>query len=65
MILATMSGAALFHWAWPILVFLGVCAILWWAIERLSLPQPARVVVIVLAALVGIYFLLTIGPPPG
>lgn len=64
MTLLTMSGAALFAWAWPIIVFLGVACILWWLVEKLTLPQPLRIVVIVLAALVGIYFLLSIGPPP-
>lgn len=64
MILATMSGAALLGWAWPIILFLCVAAILWWVVEKLSLPPPFRIVVIVLAALVGIYFLLSIGPPP-
>ncbi len=62
--LAVASAAALMAWAWPIVIFLAVACILWWVLQKFPLPSPFNIIVYVLAAVVAIYFLLSIGPPP-
>ncbi len=50
------------------LVFLLICAIVWYVIGQLSLPPPVRMVAVVVMALVAIFFLLQLvgglGPLP-
>lgn len=41
-----------------LLVFLLICAIVWYVIGQLSLPPPVRMVAIVIMAIVAIVFLL-------
>jgi H+/Cl- antiporter ClcA len=48
-----------------VLVFALIIAIVWWALQQLSLPQPIRMVVVVIIALIAILWLvqfLGVGP---
>ncbi len=51
-----------------LLIFCAVAYLVWWAIGAMALPQPVRVVAIVLMAIIGIVFLLQLvggaGPMP-
>lgn len=41
-----------------LLIGLIICSIVWWVINQLSLPQPVRMVAVVIMAIIGIVFLL-------
>lgn len=41
-----------------LLIFLVVCSLVYWVIGQLALPQPVRLVAVVVMALVAIVFLL-------
>lgn len=45
-----------------LLIFLGVCAIVWWTVTQMGLPQPVRVIAVVVMAIVGLLFLLQLLP---
>lgn len=51
-----------------LVVFLLVASLIWWVIGQLALPQPVRMVAVVIMALVAIVFLLSLvgglGPLP-
>jgi hypothetical protein len=48
-----------------LLVGLVICSLVWWVITQLALPQPIRVVAVVVMAIVAIFFLLElVGPMP-
>ncbi len=43
-----------------LLVYLAVIGILWWAITQIPLPQPFRVIAVVVVAIVSIFLLLSL-----
>jgi Co/Zn/Cd efflux system component len=45
-----------------ILIVALIFAIVWWALERLILPEPIRMVIIVIVALIAILWLLHLMP---
>ena len=45
-----------------LLVFCLIAAIIWWVLQQLPLPQPIRMVVIVVFALIAILLLLQMLP---
>lgn len=41
-----------------LLVFLLIASVVWWVIGQLALPQPVRMVAVVIMAIVAVIFLL-------
>lgn len=48
-----------------LLVVLAVIAIAWWAIQQMNLPQPFRIIAVVVVAVLAIVVLLNYLPPGG
>ena len=44
----------------PLLCILGAIAIAWWVFTKMSLPEPIRMIVYIVVAIVAIAFLLSI-----
>lgn len=46
----------------PLLIGLAAIAIVWWAINALGLPQPVRIIAVVVIALICLGWLIDYGP---
>ena len=49
----------------PLIILLAVVAIAWWAINQMALPQPMRIIAVVVIAIVAIVILLEYVPHAG
>ena len=48
-----------------LLIFCAICYLVWWAMNSMAVPQPVRVVAVVIMAIIGIVFLLQFLPAGG
>ncbi len=47
----------LFKLVFELLAFCAVLAVVWWGVNRLSVPEPIKTVVLVVMALIGLFVL--------